>query len=169
MAHLTRRIDPFDRYCRGDCALEESYRAVVNAGARAYQLHTYLDLIEQYFGPQTRYLVYAHQLDALDGVGEPGRTVEKTLELIMVALGTTAITIPAYHGEVEVPLEMNIALLLLLDAPQSPDFVTHPARRPEQIGRIGKDVDWCFAQCLTCGREEIADAFAPMLAETHLA
>ena len=57
MAHLIHRIDPFDRYCRGDCALEEPYRAVVNAGARAYPQHTYLDLVEQYFGSHTRRLV----------------------------------------------------------------------------------------------------------------
>ena len=166
IAHLNHRIDPFDRYCTGNCALEESYRAVINTGVRAYQLHTYLDLVQQYFGQQIRQLVHKRQLGLLDGVGGTDRVIEKTLELIISALGTTAITIPTHHGEFEVPLEMNVALLLLLDAPQSPDCVSDPARRSVQIGQIGEDVDWCFAQVLTRGREAITDAFVPMFSET---
>lgn len=167
IALLTHRIDPFDRYSRGDCALEGSYRAVVNAGVRAYQLHAYLGLVEQYFGRQTRRLVCKHQRAALDCVCGTDRGIADTLELIVTALGTRAICISTERGNVEVALEMNVALLLLLDAPQSPDFVSDPARRPEQIDRIGKDVDWCFAQCLALGQEEIADAFIPMFVETR--
>jgi hypothetical protein len=165
IAHLSHRIDPFDRYCTGNCALEESYRAVINTGVKAYQLHTYLDLVQQHFGRQIRHLVRKRQLGLLDGVGKTDRVIEKTLELIMTALGTKAVTIPTHHGEVDVPLEMNVALLLLLDDPQSPDCVSDPARRSVQIGQIGKDVDWCFAQGLTQGREAIADIFVPMFSE----
>ena len=167
IAHLNHRIDPFDRYCTGNCALEESYRAVINTGVRAYQLHTYLDLVQQYFGRQIRHLVHKRQLDLLDGVGETDQVIEKTFELIMAALETTAITIPTYHGDFKVPLEMNVALLLLLDAPQSPDCVSDPAMRSDQIDRIGKDVDWCFAEGLVQGRKAITDTFVPMFSEAH--
>lgn len=165
IAHLTSRIDPFDRYCAGSCALDEPYRAVVNVGVRAYQLHTYLAMVKQYFGPQTARVVHEHQLDALKGVNGAGRGIEYALELIVTALETRSVCIPTVRGDVEVPLEMNVALLLLLDDPQSPDFVPDPAQRSVQIGQIGKDVDWCFAQGLSRGREAIADAFVPMFSE----
>jgi len=167
--HLTSRTDPFDRYCTGNCVLQESYRAVINAGVRAYQLHTYLDLIQQHFGPEARHLVHEHQIGMLDVAGGIGQAIGKTLEHIMVALGTSGLTITTNSGEVEIPPEMNVALLLLLDTPQSPDFVPDPASRPEQIGRIGMDVDWRFAECLLRSREEITDAFVPILAGTNLA
>jgi len=169
IAHLTSRADPFDRYCTGNCVLEESYREVVNAGIRAYQLHTYLGLIQQHFGPEIRRLVHEHQIGMLDGVGGMGQTIGKTLELCMVALGTSGLTITTNSGEVEIPPEMNVALLLLLDTPQSPDFVPDPASRPEQISQMGMDVDWRFAECLIRGREEITDAFVPMLAGINTA
>ena len=44
-----------------------------------------------------------------------------------------------------------------------------PAQRTEQIGRIGMDVDWCFAECLARGREEILDACVPILEGANLA
>ncbi len=169
IALLTRRTDPFDRYCTANCELQESYRAVVNAGVRAYQLHTYLDLIQQYFGPEVRHLVHEHQIGMLDAAGGMGQTIGKTLEHILVALGTSGLTISTNSGEFEIPQEMNVALLLLLDTPQSPDFVPDPTSRLEQIGRLGMDVDWCFAECLTLSREEITDTFVPILAATNLA
>ena len=169
IAHLTSRTDPFDRYCTGNRVLEESYRAVVNAGIRAYQLHTYPGLIQQYFGSEVRRLVHEHQIDMLNGVDGMGRTIGKTLELCMVALGTSGLTVTTNSGEVEIPPEMNVALLLLLDTPQSPDFVPNPASRSEQISQIGMDVDWRFAECLTRGREEITDAFEPILSGTYSA
>ena len=164
IAHLTSRTDPFDRYCTGNRVLEEPYRAVVNAGIRAYQLHTYLGLIQQHFGPEVRRLVHEHQIDMLNGVGGMSQTIEKTLELCTMALGTPGLSITTNSGEVEIPPEMKVALLLLLDTPQSPDFVPDPASRLEQISQIGMDVDWRFAECLIRGREEITDAFEPLLA-----
>lgn len=168
IAYLINRADPFDRYYTGNCKLDESYRSVVNAGVRAYQLHTYLGLVQQHFGPQIRRLVYEHQLDALDGIGGVDLKIKQTMELIMVGLGTTAVTIPTDYGEVEVPVEMNVALLLLLDTPQSPNYSPDPARRSEQIGRMGMDVDWHFAKFLTRGHEDITDTFLPMLETTIL-
>lgn len=169
IAHLTSRSDPFDRFCTGKCILEESYRTVINAGVRAYQLHTYLGLVQQYFGPEIRHLVHDHQIDMLDGVGGMGRTIEKTLELCSVALETSGLTIKTNGGEFEISPEMSVALLLLLDTPQSPDFVPDPASRSEQIGRMGMDVDWCFAEYLIRSRDEITDAFVPMLTAINIA
>ena len=169
IGHLTSRTDPFDRYCTGNRVLEESYRAVVNDGIRAYQLYTYLGLIQQHFGPEVRRLVHENQIDMLNGVGGMGQTIGKTLELCMLALGTSGLSITTNSGEVEIPPEMNVALLLLLDTPQSPDYVPDPASRPEQIGRIGMDVDWRLAECLIRSREEITDAFVPVLAEINIA
>ena len=168
IAHLTRQIDPFDRYCTGSCKLDESYRSVVNAGVRAYQLHTYSGLIQQYFGPHIKRHVFEHQLDALDGGGGKGLILEQTMELIVEALSTAAVTISSDSVEVEVPMEMNIALLLLLGTPQSPDYVSDPSRRPEQISHIGMDVDWRFAEVLTSSREDIKDTFQPILETTNI-
>lgn len=168
-ASLTNRIAPFDRYCRGDCVLEEPYRAVVNDGVLAYQLHVYLGLVRQHFGMKIKRLVHKYQLGMLADVAGTGREIADLLELIKVALGTAAITIHSCSSETEVPLEMNIAVLLLMDAPQSPDFVAAPAQRAEQIGRIGMDVDWCFAECLARGRAEILDACVPLFEGANLA
>ena len=74
-ASLTNRVAPFDRYCRGDCVLEEPCRAVVNDGVLAYQLHVYLGLVRQHFGMKIKRLVHKYQLGMLaDITGATSRT-----------------------------------------------------------------------------------------------
>jgi hypothetical protein len=168
MGHLTSRIDPFDQYCTGNCVLNESYRPVINVGVWAYQLNTYLGLIQPHFGSEIMMLVHEHLLYALDGIGGAELKIGQTMELIMAALSTSEITVSADSGEVDVPIEMNVALLLLLDTPQSPDYVSEPTRRMERIGTISMDVDWCFAEILIRSREDITDTFLPILETTNL-
>ena len=119
ISHLASRTEPFDRYCTGNCELEESYRAVVNEGVRAYQFLIYLILVEEYFGPEIRRQVHEHQINVLGEISDTCGSIEHAFELIVTALATKEIRISTEHGDVDVPLEMNIALLLLLTSPRS--------------------------------------------------
>ena len=81
---------------------------MVNTGVRAYQLYTFLGLVQRYFGTNIRRQVYEYQLEVLDGVSGVGQKYAQAIELIMLALSTKVVTIPTDSGETEVPMEMNV-------------------------------------------------------------
>ena len=139
---------------------------MVNEGVRAYQFLIYLILVEEYFGPEIRRQVHEHQINVLGEISDTCGSIEHAFELIVTALATKEIRISTEHGDVDVPLEMNIALLLLLTSPRSPDYSTDPEQHMEQIYRISKDVDWCFSEGLIRGRKEIKSTYASMFSET---
>lgn len=168
VAFLTGQDEPFDRYRNESASLSDAYRDVVNTGVWAYQLHTYLALVRARFGGEVQRIVREYQLIILDREEGAGDVISKTYTLIEGAVGSHLVEIPTRQGPIEVPVEMNVALSLLLDIRESPHYVANPALRDAQVNHIEAEADWNFASCLACGRDEIVATFSPMLENISL-
>ena len=164
---------PVEYLARQDALLERMrlderastpYREVFIMGARAYQQYTYLELVHQTYGRAVAQQVEVHQHRLLDFAIHRGQCSEQLLNLIKGALDTPAVSAATREGEIEIPIEMNVALALLLGLPESPDYVATSARRAEQIVRMQPDIDWRLAHCLSHAREEMKHSFLPVFA-----
>jgi hypothetical protein len=140
------------------------YRDVFITGTRAYQQHVYLELVRCTYGRTVAQQVAVHQHRLLEfSTGRVG-CAEQALGLIEGALDTRVVSADTREGEVQIPIEMNVALALLLGLPESPDYAATVAQRAEQIVRMQPEIDWRLAHCLTCAREEMENTFLPMVA-----
>ena len=167
LAHLSSQAEPFERYSGPTRTLSRAYREVVNEAVRGYQLHTYLVLIGVYYGEDIRQLVRSYQLTEFRP-GENGHgQLERILAVIEAAMGTGGIKVPTDSGDFEVPVEMNVALALLLDLPCSPDYVADVSLRDAGIASMGIDVDWRLADCLAAAREEVIQTWSATLAHCN--
>jgi hypothetical protein len=162
---------PIEYLARQDVLLERMrvderaftpYCEVFITGARAYQQHTYLELVRWTYGESVAHQVEVHQHRLLDFTMGRGRCSEQALDLIEGALDTRAVSAATREGEIEIPIEMNVALALLLGLPESPDYVATAAQRAEQIARMHPQIDWRLAHCLSCAREEMKNTFLPV-------
>jgi hypothetical protein len=151
----------FAQICK-DREIDTAYRDVFTAGIRGYQLATYLMLLRRYFGEQVADQVWTCQRRLLgrDTVGTPAA---RAMDLISHALGGKEVAATTETGSVDIPIEMNVALALLLGMPESPDFVARPEQRIGQINRMRLDIDWDLSHCLFRAYEEIVKIFAPLL------
>jgi hypothetical protein len=139
------------------------YREVFITGARAYQQHAYLELVRWTYGRAVAQQVEIHQRRLLEFSTGSGRSIGQALELVGGALATRVVSADTREGEIEIPIEMNVALALLLGLPESPDYVATTARRVEQITCMQPDIDWRLAHCLSCAREEMNTTFLPVI------
>jgi hypothetical protein len=162
--YLTRQDALLERM-RVDAAALNPYRDVFITGVRACQQHAYLELVRRAYGRNVAQQVKVYQQRLLEFSTGRGRCIEQALALIEGALRTRAVRADTREGEVEMPIEMNVALALLLGMPESPDYAATAGSRAEQIVRMQPEVDWCLAHCLACAREEMKNTFLPVV--TH--
>ena len=139
------------------------YREVFITGTRAYQQHTYLEMVRGTCGRAVAQQVAVQQHRLLEFTTGRGHCVEQALNLVEGALDTRAVSAATREGEIEIPIEMNVALALLLGLPESPDYAATATRRAEQIARMQPEIDWRLAHCLACAREEMKNTFLPMV------
>lgn len=167
IAHLMSQSDPFDRYCGQTGGLTTAYREVVNNGVWGYQLYIYLVLIGVYFGEGTRQQVRSYQLRLFNTDAAHREVLENILGVIEAAMGTRGVKVSTDSGDFQVPVEMNVALALLLDMPYSPDFVPDASLRDARIASMGIDVDWRLADCLASAREEVINTWSATIAHCN--
>jgi len=160
--YLSRLGCPFEQLCKDQC-IDEVYREVFTAGIRSYQLVTYISLVREHYGRGVANQINSYQQRLLEK--EPGgRLINQTIRLINHALDSGAVTADTDHGCVDIPIEMNVALSLLLGVTSSPHCVSHPDERAAEIGSMGLDIDWVLSHCLIRVRDDIQKVFAPLLA-----
>jgi hypothetical protein len=159
--YLTRQEALFKRM-RVDERAFKPYRDVFITGTRAYQMHTYLELVRWTCGRTVAQQVEVYQHRLLEFTTRRGRCIEQALDLVVGALDSRAVSAATLAGEIEIPIEMNVALALLLGLPESPDYATTAERRAAQIACMQPEIDWRLAHCLACAREEIKNTFMPM-------
>ena len=147
-----------DRCCDGAGKNGQAYRGVLESGVLGYQLHTYHGLVRDWFGETSGHEVRERHIGMFRHVQNLGHM----LTMIEGAVGIGAVTSRTVQGEVVTPVEMNVALALLLGLPESPHYVTLPEQRSVQVSRMELEIDWCFSQSLIRGREVIADTFVPI-------
>jgi len=138
------------------------YREVFLIGARAYQQHAYLELVRWTYGRNVAQQVEVYQHHLLEFTTNRGRCLERALDLIEGALDTRAVSADTREGEIDIPIEMNVALALLLGLPESPDYAATTGSRAGQIARMHPEIDWRLAHCLACAREEMRNTFLPV-------
>jgi hypothetical protein len=148
--------------CR-DREIDTAYRDVFTAGIRGYQLATYLMLLRRYYGQQVAERVWSCQRRLL-GRDTADSPAARAMDLISQALGGEAVAAITETGSVDIPIEMNVALALLLGMPESPDYVPRSEQRMEQITRMRLDIDWDLSHCLFRAYDEVVKTFAPLLA-----
>ncbi|HHJ15621.1 MAG TPA: hypothetical protein ENJ80_02880 [Gammaproteobacteria bacterium] len=135
------------------------YHKVLRSGVLGYQLYTYHNLVRARFSEQVEQRVRERQLALLSHLGEFG----PLLAIINDAVDIGAVTTPTSQGEVVTPVEMTVALALLLGLPESLHYVTHPGQRGEEIARMSPEIDWYFADLLAHGRREMVEIFATLV------
>jgi len=166
--YLTRQDALLERMHVDEGALNP-YRDVFITGTRAYQHHVYLELVRWTYGRAVAQQIAVHQQRLLEFTTGRGRCLVQALGLIEGALDTRAVSATTREGEIGIPIEMNVALALLLGLPESPDYAATATRRAEKIARMQAEIDWRLAHCLMCAREEMKTTFHPMVARIEIA
>lgn len=161
--YLDRLGDPFETTCAGK-HIEPECRPVFTTGIRAYQLATYLRLVREHYGRGVANQIGSYQRRLLQPENDSMDKDAIAVELVRGALESERVTAEAHHGSVDIPIEMNVALALLLGMPGSPYYSSDAEHRIVKVSSMGKDLDWSLSQCLVKAREEIERIFSPLLA-----
>ena len=160
--YLSRLGDPFEQICK-EQGVDPAYRDVFTAGIKAYQLVTYLKLVREHYGHGVANQVSSYQRQLLEQEAG-GRSISYTIKLIKDALDSDTVVADTDNGRIDIPIEMNVALSLLLGVASSPHCVSHPDQRSTEIGSMDLDVDWLLSNCLARARDDMQRVFAPLLA-----
>jgi hypothetical protein len=159
IAYLGEQQDPFD-CCRAEGVIDESYRDVFSTGVWLYALYNYILLVRDKLGDSTADAVWDHQQMILsDGAPEAGEGIGRAFDLIRDASSIGPLRPVLDSGEAEVPVELNIALALLLNLPDSPGYASRTTDGAEQIAHLQPDIEQRFASCLSRCRDEIVKVF----------
>jgi hypothetical protein len=161
--YLDRLGDPLETACAAK-DIAPPCRPVFSVGIRAYQLATYLKLVREQYGRGVANQIGSYQRRLLQPDGDRPNDMLRAIELVRGALESNAVTAATSQGSVDIPIEMNVALALLLGMPGSPHFSSGPEQRAAQANSMDMDVDWSLSQCLMHAREEIETVFSPLLA-----
>lgn len=161
IAYLGERPDPFD-CCRRNGTIDESYRSVFSTGLWLYALYNYLLLVRGKLGDKAADIVWAYQQRILSGgAGEVEAQIGRVFDLIRDAARVFTLQPATDVAVSQSPLELNIALTLLRNLPESPGY-TDGAR--DQGARVdyfrGADVSRRFATCLSGCRDDIVRVFS---------
>ena len=166
IAYLGEQQDPFD-CCRAEGAIDESYRDVFSTGVRLYALYNYMLLVRDKLGDSTAGAVWAHQQMILSGgAPEVGEAIGRAFDLIRQASSIGALHPAIDAALAEVPVELNIALTLLLNLPESPGYASRATDRTGQLVHLQADIERRFAGCLSRCRDEIVQVFFSMFSYT---
>jgi len=155
--------DPLETACAIK-DIEPSCRHVFSFGIRAYQLASYLELVREQYGRGVADQIGRYQQRLLQTDGEMLNEISTALHLVRGALESECVTADIGRGSIHIPIEMNIALALLLGMPDSPYFSTGSEQRAAQASNMGMDIDWSLSQCLMHARAEMEKIFTPLLA-----
>ncbi len=160
--YLSRLGDPFEQTCK-EQDVDPAYRDVFTTGIRAYQLVTYLKLVREQYGRGVANQIssYQHRLLEKESGGD---IISYTIRLIKDVLDSDTVAVDTEIGSIDIPIEMNVALSLLLGVASSPHCVSHPDQRNAEIGSMDLDIDWLLSHCLTRARDDMKKVFAPLLA-----
>jgi len=161
--YLERRGDPLEAICTAS-DIDPSCRHVFSSGIRAYQLTSYLGVVREQYGRGVANQIGHYQQRLLQPDGEALNDITIAMQLVRGALESECVTADVGRGSIDIPIEMNVALALLLGMPRSPYFAAGPQQRAAQASSMAMDVDWSLSHCLRQVREEMEQTFSPLLA-----
>jgi len=159
IAYLGEQQDPFD-CCRAEGAIDECYRDVFSTAIWLYGLYHYMLLVRETLGDRTADAVWVHQQMILSGgTPEAGEALGRAFDLIRRASSLGSLRPAIDCGVVDVPVELNVALTLLLHLPESPGYAGSATDRAERNGHLQVDIERRLASCLSRSRDEIVAIF----------
>lgn len=144
--------------CLASARFDRAYRGVLQTGVLGYQLYTYYGLVQTRYGQEVERNVRDYHIGMFSHVDE----LASMLEMIDGAVRIGAVITSTALNEVTTPVEMNVALALLLGLPESPHYVTDPGQRLAQITLMVPEIDWCFADCLVRARKGMIEVFSAL-------
>gem|GEM_PF-1011171 len=160
--YLSRLGDPFEQLCK-EQGVDPDYREVFTTGIRAYQLVTYQRLLREHYGRGVANQVRVYQqrlLDREDG----GFPISHAMKIIKAALESDTVAADTDHGRIDIPIEMNVALSLLLGIVSSPNCASRQEQRVTEIGNMDLEIDWVLSSCLGRARDDVQKVFKPLFA-----
>ena len=133
-----------------------AYREVFAAGVLGYRLHTYRGLVAAACGAATAARIQQRHLALFAHRPDLGALLAMIEQSVRIGEVTTATRL----GEVTTPVEMNVALALLLGYPGSPHYQVNAGRRMGQGGEIAADVDVALCKCLSGAKANMISALS---------
>lgn len=158
--YLSRRGCPYEQACSVE-TIDSAYRGVFTTGIKAYQLVVYRQLVREHFGRDVANQIVACQNRLLEE-HEDGGAMNKAVKLINTALDSDTVAADTDSGVVEIPIEMNVALSLLLGVDSSPHCVNHPDASIDEICTMEMDIDWKLSSYLMRAGNDMQDLFIPL-------
>ena len=162
IAFLGEQEEPMERYGAPAC-IAAGYRDIFTTGIWMYSIYTFNQLVRKALGIHTANAVWTCQQNFLSQEVDGARQAYgKVFGLIHDAAWLGDIKVATHWGEIAAPVELNVALTLLLNLPESPDYTPDATASRTQTRRMKGDVDWVFANCLSRSREQIDTVFADL-------
>jgi len=159
LACLMAENTEVEQYCARASEDSAAYHEVLRSGVLGYKLYTYHNLVRAWFGVQVEQRVRDHHLDMLSHIA----AFAPMMTIIDGAVHVGAVTTSTLQGDVVTPVEMNVALALLLGMPESANYASSPGQQIAQITRIPPEIDCYFAGLLAHGRREMVRTFEAMM------
>jgi len=164
MVRLSPNAEPSETYGSSDSdKLDSAYFDVVNTGLWSYQIYTYLELLEKLFDERVKIEVSDWLLDMLNANQHAGDRLETVFAVIEHAIRASQATMDSEYEGTRVSVEMSIALAMLVELPESPDFAAGNGARHTRIRLINADVDQTFASSLKHAANDVFSVLLPVL------
>jgi len=160
IAFFAKQPNPFKRLINKHNPLDSKYQDVVNIAVHCYQAHSYLDLIEAEYGPRMHNIAQQQVDNLFELNNDEYDFYTITTSLINFAIDVGQLEVTDQGKRTKVPLELNIAVTLLIGLPGSPHYATEQQSRNAEIQKIAEDVDLQLAQYLAKGKTQVVAWFS---------
>ena len=165
---LLNKQEPFEEW-RPPVKIPEQCFTTIWFGVIGYKLLAYLEVVEELFGNEVLTKVREHQntlferMDSIDDMKSMGAQLSGLLNLIRYSASSTPLRITRDDNEIAVPMEMNIAILLLHKLADSPYYVPSGTSSIDNFPDIDQDIALNFALCLTHAKGKAREVFKPAI------
>jgi hypothetical protein len=167
MAFFAKQPNPFKRLINAHDPLDKKYQDVVNIAVHSYQAHSYLNMIESEYGSEIHHIARAQIHNLIDLNKYNYDFFANTTKLIDHAIEIGQLEVTEQGKVTQIPLELIIAITILLGLPGSPHYAAEQQSRESEIHKMAEDVDQKFAQYLLKGKAQIAEWFSH-LSKTYM-
>ena len=145
-----------------------TYREVMTAGLKLYQLFSYQGMVRRRFGEPVAKKVHTLQCRIIDSEhAGAGEAVEAALQLIERSLSVAVVGAEAGGVEFPVSAERRVALALLTGLPESPDYLPDAQNRDLRLPCIA-NMEQQLAGLLVRGKQDMLRTFSPLFRSRYL-
>jgi len=163
MVFFANQTNPYRQLSNQTIALDSNYQDIVNIAVVGYQAHYYLNMIKHVYG-ESKHDEVMVQITKLMNADQPDYDFfTATINLIDTAVKFGEIEVPDLNLAHRMPLELTIALTVLLGLPGSPHYAPQIKSRETEIQHMEEDIEEKFARYLSIGKDQLIEWLSPML------